>query len=353
MLSSLYYGGFIEDEVKTHILDRSKKVNRIGADALYELEVYHLKGFKLKDKNVAWKVNVSERILANASYSTDLFQLAFFGNKGFEGTTAQLDPISLNVMRLQQAGLSWVHKEKMHSVGLAIVNAASGFFLESDSATLATATQGFSLNLRAAGSAIDAFNTNYFGSQGIGMALNFSLNEILSIGESTNISISGRDLGFARWSSKKVHLVDTSIAFSGLDVANLLSYTFPDTINILDSLLPQVTDTNFIQALPGVVQLVVHTKISDKMSAHLIADYIFNANYFPRFTLGSTYKFTDEYSGSVYASYGGYGNLRVGLTAQALWQKSIYLKVTAPNMLGFVSGKSAGMGLQFQLAKLF
>lgn len=353
LLNTLYYGGYIDQAMKDHILNRSKSTNRLGLEAGYGIELYHLKGFKLKEKNISWKLSASESYFANASYATDLFELVFYGNKGFLGETANLAPLNVKFMKLHQAGLSYVFSENMHEVGLSIVNSASALSAKASEATLFTADETFTLDLAARGHVIDATTSNYFDSKGLGLALNFRLNDIINVGEKTTVSLSGENLGWSSWKSDKLYRMDTTFQFDGIDIANLLDYSPPDTISLLDSLTKPVTDTAYKALLPGDIRLTFRTQINDKLFLDAGVRYLLNANFFPQFRAMAWYNFTEQYAASMAVTYGGYGNLRIGLGAQALWKDNLYLKIMAPNVVGFVSGKSVGMGLQVQLAKFF
>lgn len=352
LFKGLFYGGFIDAPVKDKVLDNSSTENRLGAEAGWNLDVYHLAGLNVGGSTIPWKLSISERVYANSSYSKDFYELLFYGNKPFEGTTVSAGPLSVNAYRLQQFGISALFSEKKHEAGLSLVNGHSGIFGNVDAFDLATATQGLNLDLNASGSLTTMTSSSYVGSNGLGFAVNFRVNDILEFDDSFKLSLTASNLGLVWWNSTDHRSLDTNISFSGIAIDDLFAFS-ADSISVNDSILSNSRDTSFSMVLPADLRLMMTSKVTDQITLTYGVQYLLNANYAPRFLLAGSYQLSEILGAGLLLSYGGYGNFRIGIEADALLQDNLYAKATLQNVPGLISNNTSGMAAAIQLVKLF
>jgi hypothetical protein len=184
------------------------------------------------------------------SFSKDLFDLVFFGNKNFVGKTINLENTSLSATRFQEVNISFSKELKLDKKNILekIQFNVGASYLIGNTHVDFTTNQSFieigengeyinsSLNFTAnISDTNDVQNFNAFKKNGSGIALNF---DVKLIKDKNSIIFNCYDLGYIKWSDNATTYStnNTINNFSGIVVENILNLNDSIIRNQLDSL---------------------------------------------------------------------------------------------------------------------
>ena len=280
--------GFNNDTNNISIIDAEKKYrpNKISIQNEFLFENTDLNGMlftsgnidnykntissKLKDKNVLgiknkfgisykkyipssesyFSLGLFDRTEMDFSFSKDLFDLVFFGNKRFVGKIINLDNTSLTATRFQEINLSYsknitldkkkIADEIQFNIGASYLIGNSYIDFTTNQSFIEIGENGeyinSSLNFIAnVSDTNDIQNFNAFKSNGKGLSLNF---DIKLIKEKNSIIFKCYDLGYINWNDNSTtYSTKNNINnFSGIVLENILSLNDSIIKNQLDSL---------------------------------------------------------------------------------------------------------------------
>lgn len=237
--ASFYYrfhrGGFLDRPYLEQKAERLKQDNTGGFD--YKNGFYAERSIDSISKFSGFSVGLrmEDRFHLSAAFNRDLFRLAFFGNKIFEGSTAVSGPFSFRSLSYRYYGLhfgKFIHGEDERyriSGELAYLEGRRGVEIDVSTATLTTALGGKFVQLDLNGSFYETDTTRFGGDRffwpasGNGMA--GSLNIEWWQKEGHYMRFSAKDIGFIDWKTTGMnYTADTALKFEGFVIPNVITY---------------------------------------------------------------------------------------------------------------------------------
>ncbi len=225
-LNNYLFGSRIDSMSKQWMFAGLRPNNRLGGDIEGGLSYLTfpdtLLGFP--DMGLFFKYNKYYHI--DMSFTRDLAELLFDGNKRFAGSTAYLDNSSLNIINYEQLQVGILTKfgndktKQTFGIGVSLNNGYNNINIDIAKGSLYTDANAeyldFAANYKVSrSSASKAFN-------GIGSSMNiyYSIE-----GEKKNcFKFELTDLGFIRWNSQSQQFSkDTAIHFEGINVSDILN----------------------------------------------------------------------------------------------------------------------------------
>ena len=370
----------IDNDLKDRIDKNLKEKNLFGGDFNYEI-FYFGKNSKPQntatgDCGIGYYVKLANKQHFDASFSRDLFNIAFRGNAGYAGNTAYLGDTQFQLLSYQQATIG-IYTPGMN-LGISLLNGLRHLKGKLDRADLYTSPTGefLDLDLDMELAVSDTSKNSRIPSRGIGVSTELQFSKIkefeINLGSNStvfygDVNFEISDLGFIRWNENTIsYQSDTSFHFEGIVLNNLLSVT-DSTINQLQDSLnntysPSSAKHPYIGVLPAFFHLYTHLyneAISLRMGTkmRLMANYkpfvylSFQKNIKGMQTIDITTKSNLLFISST-LSYGGYGNLNWGTAFTSISKNNLHFSIGIQNLLGFILPKSTfGSGLYIKFAK--
>jgi len=362
MMNKLLWGGYIDKEQKEESAKYLRGKNNLGINLNYDVNAF-IKGTKKMDFLIGFK----NQEIINSTYTSDFYNLMFYGNQSYKGLTANLAGSSVNALRFQEVKFGAIlhHFDSVAKIGMSVS------FLKGEQLFFLKANQGSSLFTSGDGSEI-VFNSNFsmalsdtnqksitsFNGIGASADIYFETPYKSKVGKRSVLIVNANNIGFIHWRNNSVQYnSDSTLRFTGYNVSNILDLK-DSTLNRLnsDSLLLSLTNARrepFNVNIP--TNLVIINKIYfGKQNFCLSTGFrqIFNANYVPYVFVEPEYRYKKT-TFALHTGYGGYVRLNVG--ASVTWNcKGWYLKIGSNSLQGYVLPKiSSGQGLFFSFAKKF
>src|ERR1700741_1953905 len=104
-VNKIYFGGYIDSTMKNNVSDRLSGYNRVGGHANLNMVSF----FGKDSSDISFIVGVKQQQIFNANFSSDFFKLGFYGNKRYQGETANLSNTNINYYSFQELkfGMVW------------------------------------------------------------------------------------------------------------------------------------------------------------------------------------------------------------------------------------------------------
>jgi hypothetical protein len=357
-INSFYKGGFINDAQKNRVENKLKSINQLGGDA--NAGIYYLQKLDtfLHKKTVAWFVSVKNRQHANAAFSRDLFNVAFYGNSSYRGQTADFSGFDLNIVQYQQFQAGLIGDR--FGVGLSVYNGQQFLLLKAKTAQMYTSPFGEYIDFNTSYSMIvsDTKHTNPGAMNGIGTGLDLygRMPVEMRNGLKGDLEVGLTDLGFIHWNNQTNHYKnDTLYHFDGFAIKNAfqladtsIHYTAKSVLNAKAS-----QQTAYASHLPATLD-VKFVPLGIHYQWVLGIRYRFSSDYKPYGYAQFRYHFGTRFSATAEIGYGGYANLQSGLTLQASFKKGYALQLGTNNLFGYVFPlNSCGQGMYVSISKVF
>lgn len=377
-LNKFYQGGFIDAAMKQDAMKRANPYNHLGVyaeagyawhwrtgwgkkrnDTIYEILLYipNRTPRRYQQHNVTYR----ERFLLNSGFDTDVFRLAFEGNRPFFGDTAQLAKTKFTNLRWQELhyGIDFYNDKWPVSfgVGVSVLNGQQFSQLAVNSGSIYTdPTLGFiDVAADAKWQRSDTAQTGWGTTNGLGASL--SLKFGYQFQDVFKLEAEVRDLGAIGWNKNTMtYTRDTLIHFTGIDISNAVLDPesvdgFPET----DSLTGLAQKGTAVTWLPVSYMM----RISSVMQSHTGFQYGWTLQGWggtktaPQNTLWASYRFRWFFRAQAGVSIGGFS--RVQLPAElALRFKHIHLQAGTPNLAAWILPKQTnGQGLWISLGYQF
>lgn len=361
----LYNGNAVYNELPGHLLrgaDLDRELRQRSSDALAGRERavfgfgYHGRltwtGARLQEGRSRWRptASIAAQEYAGARITPDLYDLVFFGNARFEGRTAALAPAAYEQVRYSTLGIGVVDQHTRSFVRLALVQGSSLTAVDVDWADLYTGVDGRVLRSAVLASYLnsDTAGNDWARNNGLGAAVSGQWEtRIRSAARPTYLSVGVEDLGVVRWNANSVRLdKDTVIRYEGLAVDNVLD---------LDAILigeDQLLDTFGLRyrtgartrLLPFRAQLAYRIEGRSGWHFGLVAQYQHLPSYLPQFTASLARRMGVRGAWGVSVSHGGYGGLLMGAGGRYRVGRRITVEASVPQLMGFVGGRTRGLG---------
>jgi len=362
LINKFIYGGNIDSATKAHSQKKLQAQNRIGGNAYAGATAF----FGPKNSKYKFMAGLKQVELANASFSSDVYNLGFYGNKMYEGQTANIGNTNVNQFNYQEIklGLIWDNSDTTAKFGgsLSYLKGQSFFELNTGAASIYTAPDASQINFNMHGSSLAMSDTSK-GKNGIG---NFNGNGVAaeffasmpytSVLGASKFFVSVNNLGFIKWNKNTVNYnADTNYIFKGVTVNNVFQLNDASVKNLTkDSLVKKLTKNNrqsVTTNLPMSLYILHTIKFTKLFALNTGFRYFFNANYKPYVYAEGQFALHKNITATANIGYGGYGKLSGGLNIEVK-MKTVFLRLGSNAIQGYLLPKqSLGQGLFFSLSK--
>ena len=359
-INRFYTGGYIDGKMKDNVNKNLHGYNRIGG-----YFNYNMVGFFGKDTSkYRFAVGVKQQQLFNSGFSRDFFKLGFYGNKIYEGGTANLSNTSINFYSFQEfkVGLISTEVDTNHaSMGISIsyLKGQNLQQLSTNTTSVYTANDAsqVSLTTNATFSMSDTSKTGLNAITGNGASADFFAETpyVSKLGKS-KFFLCVNNLGFIRWNKNSMnYTTDSTFIFSGIKVNNLF--------DIKDSVLKSIKADSIINNTTEFSRHYVSTNLPTSFFITHKIEFsswysftngfrnVFHANYKPYIFIENEFKFSKNVFLTFHLGYGGYGKLNAGIYSIFKIADKIQVRIGSNSIQGFLSPKNTlGQGAYFSLS---
>jgi hypothetical protein len=371
--ASFYYrfhrGGFLDRPYLERNQEKLKNDNIGGFD--YKSGIYIQRRIDSISRHSGFfaGLRLEDRYHVSAAFTRDLYRLAFFGNKVFDGATASAGPFLFRSIAYRYYGIEfgkWFRKgEEQYRLGveLAYLEGRRGIEIDAKRANLSTGTDGRFVQLDVNGYYYESDTTRHSGSRflwpstGNGMAGSLSLEWWHPEGHYLNFY--ARDIGFIDWKRTGIdYQADTSVFFDGFQIPNVITYhdsLFRMSVDSLERLnpegfrdsrrvmLPSWFGMDYRRDLPE-LPLSISTGIAAR-SYSSFRPYIYG---------GCTWHIRQNAHLSMNIGSGGWGGLNIHSSFDYSFLKSWRLQASLMQMESLFSFRKArGTGMMVGITKKF
>jgi|SRR5688572_3239225 len=359
-------GSYIDNDLKGSVSNRLQSSgNTMGFDWNTELSFTNYND-TLLGKDWGYHLGISNRIYGDFVFEKGLFDLAFYGNKPFAGTTVSLAPAYGELVFYQQFKLGFIKsfysETEQHKFGFAIsfVNGNNRMKFESNRMSMYTDTSGNYVDLDAQ---IYMMRTHpsysyFLSNNGSGLALDIGYDGRISDKHFIHLGLT--DLGFIGWTRPgEIAEIDTSIRFSGIQINNIVTANGDEFQNFVDSLddkyVTTRTETLGTMALPF--------NISLNYTYAIKAEKVYLQGGFQTRMLKSFYPFV--YAKGIFyphknimisamVGYGGFSRFNFGLDLGFEFAKGYSFLFYTKNLEGMIPNTfGTGLSAGFRFNKTF
>ncbi|MHB8260155.1 MAG: DUF5723 family protein [Bacteroidia bacterium] len=355
------YGGNIDSSTKARSQKRLKAQNRIGGTYNAGATVF----FGSDKSKYHFVAGLKQVEIANASFSRDAFNLAMYGNKMYEGKTADISNTKINNYQYQEVklGLMWDNIDSTAKFGVSLSYLKGQTFdqLRTGAASIYTAPDASQINIAMNGSlamsdtAKGKNNLTAFNGNGMAAELFAYIPYTSKLGSSSFFA-SVNNLGFIKWNKNSVNYsTDTTYIYKGVTANNIFQLNNASVQSLSkDSLVKKLTKNGKGPAsshLPMSVFILHTIKFSQLFTLNTALRYLFDANYKPYFYAEGQFAVHKNFSATVHVGIGGYGKLSEGLNMEYK-VKTFYIRLGSNAMQGYIMPKhSLGQGVFISLTK--
>lgn len=364
MVNKLFFGGYIDKNMKDYALNKASGFNRAGAYFNYNLHTF-FSDKKHPDK-ISWFIAAKQQYLVHAGYTKQFFQLAFYGNKPLAGSTANLAHSNINTITFNEFKVGVLFKKVDSSAKIGIsLSLLQGnrliYFAFGKNSSLFTSSSYdeivFNSNFNVTIS--DTSQKKWYQLNGIGASTDiyFETPYKSKLGKMSILSVNINNFGFIHWLNNSVkYSTDSVLKFNGYHINSI--YDLKDStlskINA-DSTFRQITNArkgSFNTNIP--TNLILYNKIffgNMKFSLGFGFRYIFNANYKPYVFTEPAYQFNEHFQTILHIGYGGYSLFNGGISLM-YQNKNWHFYIGSNNLQGWILPKiSYGQGFFFMISK--
>jgi hypothetical protein len=365
-INTFLTGNFIDNEMKASVSDQLfKSNNTLGFDWNTEVSFTNYND-TLLGKDWGYHLGISNRIYGDFAFEKNLFDLAFYGNKPFQGQNVSLAPAHGEIVFYQQFKLGFIKsfysEKEQHKFGfsLSFINGNNRMMFDSGRMTMNTDSAGNFVDVSAQ---VQLLRTNpdysYFLSNN-GSGLAFDIGYDGCINDKHNIHLSVNDIGFIGWTRPgQIAEIDSNLHFTGVQINNIVTATGDEFTSFADSLnaqyvktrvetlgtmmLPMNINFNYTYALkPQVIYLQagIQTKMLRSFYPFIYAKGIF----YPSKNVMLSAMF----------GYGGFSKFNFGVDIGFEFAKGYSLLVYSKNLEGVIPNTfGTGLSAGFRFNKSF
>lgn len=362
-LNKFIYGGYIDKNTKDASDKSMHQLNVVGANFNYDVSAFFGRNIKY-----SYLVGFKDQRIFNSSYTKDLYELTFYGNKPYLDQRKNLSGSSVNSLRFQELKLGIV----FHKIDTAAKVGVSVSILKGQSLFYIKAKEGSSLYTNYDGSELifdskfimalsDTNNSNNpFVFNGIGASADifFETPYKSKIGKGSVLTVNANNIGFLHWFDNSVQYSSDSVfKFDGYKIDNVLDLKDSTLASInRDSVIKNTTNAHkesFNVNIPTNLLIINKIRFTNKFVLGTGFRYLFNSNFKPYFFTDLEYEFTPKITAVLHIGYGGYSRLGAGL-AFAYNSDNWFLKLGSNSLQGYISPKNTyGQGAFISIAKKF
>ena len=355
-------GGALDRELRGEVLGRTGNNNVIGGDL--NVGIRYTGGtdslFGKSIPGFRYHFGLADRLHFNTRFTKDLFELAFFGNRGFEGDTAQLADFSLQLLRYQAFTFGAYYRKGKSTFGLSfgVLKGERQQQIEVSDAKMYTPSFGteLTLDIDFLQNRTDTGNTGFDAFNGVGASTDLLYH--YDSGKWGSILVEVNDLGFISWNSKSIEQsVDSFYRYDGFTINSF--FDLSDSLFVrqlvdstVDSYSLRTRSKAYTSILPATIHLAYGRQLTKYIDLVAGVKARVQANYVPYFYARGRMEVYDDMYASAQLGLGGYGILSVGLGYTVLIQDKIHLSLFSNNLEGLLSpstagGNSIGVGIRY------
>ncbi len=353
MLSPLIFGGEIGSFEKDRSLNNQQPFNVLGGEGGGTAAYYFThKSERPFLKPYLMGIKYANHYVGSMRYASDLYKFTFYGNQEFLGAYATFSGSEAHLINFQTLGFSLLHKESRSSLTLNLVGVNHYTNAYMNDMKFYYSEQGDSIYGICNGGVNTANSPAYFKGLGFSLDGDYRFN-ILSeeSGKSMKMQFSVSNLGMAYISSYKNQALDTSFAFGGFTISDLINQEglLAPGFSYVDSLTVSSVKGRWVP-LPASVQLF---SLVDVTSKKLIQPsyglrLLFTTGYIPYFYAGIATRIFPKMHLTTCASYGGFSGFKLNTAFSFHWAQC-YLGIASENTLGLFSKSAFGKSLSIRL----
>lgn len=309
--SYLYTKSYIDDDLKQQQVDRLKKSNVIGIDIKAGLYgQYQLKKIRVE-------AGLAYRDFYSSQFSSDAFNLIFYGNSMYAGQSASLDPMSVYNVNYQTFYLGvkkTVGKKQNIQLGarLGFVRGGRLQKVHSENLSLYTASNGSYLTLNGKFDVAYTEDSVYsvmppMNGGGLTSDYFFSVK-----GNRSEFAVELLDVGYVRWNDVTTYTGDGAYTYDGFEIDNIIGGNgiVLDPVNLssfLESMGLTKTVKDVTYMLPSTLHVSYYRHLSPKVSLTGGVRQQFVHGYVPRVYGKLAYYISKDFVLVPTLSYGGFG----------------------------------------------
>lgn len=338
---------FIDQELKNSVSEDLSEMNvfeyNTGAEIYYQFVARRF----ITASPALLSFTLRAGSVQQSRFTDDLFNLAFYGNAGYAGETADIGGTKglLYDYRQMRFGAQQKFSGKSGTwetgLGASLLLCKNGSEIKVNEGTIYTETNGEFIEA--------AYNFEYMQSDtgnkgtlqvdGYGAAADLLLAYMPANGKS-RWTLQVNDLGLIWWNKRtNLYHADSAVRFEGIAVNDFIGddNTFLFEFNI-DSLLEKTGTSSEVApqttALPTRFALTYSHILAERLITGIGMAYRPSIDQFPFLYIQPVYALAPWFSGGVMVSYGGTAALQVGATFQFTWHDRYRLQLASGNVLG-------------------
>ncbi|MFN0030538.1 MAG: DUF5723 family protein [Flavobacteriales bacterium] len=351
------FGGHISDIMLNYLAEESLMLNRAGAVATGSMEVYNFSDTLLGRPNWGLKAAISSNYHASLSYSGNLFNTVYRGNKQFAGDTTQLAPLIAQYQAWQKFSVGVFNKKTLSAISLALIAGEKYHSLSVSEAQLYTTPQGDSITLAYTGNYLrsDTLKSGWANGSALGLAIDADYNLPIA-GNEGYIRLAMRDMGFAVWNNQSEEYdFDSLTTWTGVGYNDLFALE-TDTLSLPhleDSIHAVLRKKSFASALPMSFHVSFCKRINHK---HY---YELGVSIWPtRAAIPLVRGTFNHFAGRHFVfsegvSFGGYGTWGIYASAQWMPRGQWLIAASSHHIGGFTMGSARSMDVSFTIGRMF
>ncbi|MCB0792760.1 MAG: hypothetical protein H6595_10270 [Flavobacteriales bacterium] len=361
MLQGLTGRDFLDRDLRQRSSDALRPVNRLGQEFVLRLGVilgdslFHRPGLQAM-------VTVSHQDLFGVRFTPDAYDLAFFGNANYAGTTADLGGCAYLQQRFQTLGLglnwaaagSWLQLEfvKGQQMAGADLEEATLFTADDGRALDATVRGTYQFSDTSGSQGIDAFH-------GAGVALSYQWSWRSDRGRwnrGQTFRFRVDDIGVIWWNGRsRLIEKDSTYNYRGIQVDNIfdLGDVAIGAEAVQDTLGLRGEQRAFSTLVAYRVGIGYRVDFDKGWNAQLDLWQRALPGYVPLFALRAEKRFGKHFSLGLSGQYGGFGGLRMGAHLELSAGRSLRLQLGSTNLFGPLSPTGRGVSGYMNSAVLF
>lgn len=353
MPASLWRGEYLDHELR----DRSRDQLRVRNSAGYHLDArITYQGPRLTD----WRseLSVAHHEHMGVRFPADLYNLTFYGNAPFEARRADIGPVAFTRMRYQTVGFGARHLRQSHYLRVDLVLGQSLDAVDVRWADLYTGADGRVLraNVNGTYTRSDTAGSSTGTLNGLGLALSGRWQLPLARTRGLLIEVEAQDLGFCSWGRGSQRLDrDTTLSYEGLSVENILELdqAILGEEQILDTLGIRFTSASTTTWLPFRLSARLRGRINERWKGAITVDQRNLPGYVPQLAVTGERSFGTRTDAGLTLSMGGFGGLRIGLSATHVIGKHWLIALSTPQVPAFLTERTRGAGIALAAAYAF
>lgn len=348
---------FISRDVRERNSDAISGTADVGQSISADIK-YVLKDTLFGKPRLRSMLHAGHRNLTGISFTKELFDLTFFGNKPFENQEVDIAPTMAEQQAFQKFGWGVMDDSTLSWIAISFVKGQRLQYVDIEKAAIFTANDGRYIDAQLQGEYVlsDTANNTFGAFNGAGAAVDLELNRGVNWIDDGWISLSIQDLGVVSWNNNTQKLTSDSLyRYEGIEVSNVLDL---DGVVIGDNAIQDTLGLRFkkesdVRPLPGFIRLAISGRLNTNITAELSASYRYIAGFTPLVALHGYYSLSTRTRTGLLLSYGGFNEFRAGVAFESIVANKVYLKAVAANLPGPVSDQAKGAEFGFGLGFLF